>query len=115
MAAFLLAIVGVIASLATSATAPFLVASLIASAGWGAAFSGSVQSLLTGAGPADRAGILAAVYLISYSSAAIPGLVAGALTQTLSLLQVALVMGTVTLLCSMFVLVFTREPEQAAS
>jgi hypothetical protein len=70
-----------------------------------------VQSLLTGAHPNDRAGILATVYLVSYSSAAIPGLIAGALTGALSLLQVALVMGTVTLLCSLFVLVFTREPK----
>jgi MFS family permease len=111
MAIFLLATAGVVVSLATSATIPFLVASLVAGAGWGAAFSGSVQSLLTGAHPNDRAGILATVYLVSYSSAAIPGLIAGALTGALSLLQVALVMGTVTLLCSLFVLVFTREPK----
>ncbi|KRE65751.1 hypothetical protein ASG92_17440 [Arthrobacter sp. Soil736] len=61
MAVFLLSIIGVVASLATAATVPFMAASLVASAGWGAAFSGSVQSLPTGAEPQDRAGILAAV------------------------------------------------------
>ena len=110
MALFLFAITGVVASLAMNATIPFLIASLIAGAGWGAAFSGSVQSLLTNARPQERSGILATVYLVSYSSAAIPGLIAGALTHVLSLLHIALVMSAVTLLCSLFVLTFAKEP-----
>ncbi|BCJ69423.1 MFS transporter [Polymorphospora rubra] len=115
MSVFAISIVAVVVSLATGATVPFLVASLFASAGWGVAFSGSVQSLLTGAEPQDRAGVLATIYLISYTSAAIPGLIAGALTHTLTLLQVALAMSTVTVVCSLFVLIATREPGPQAS
>ncbi|MEU6646836.1 MFS transporter [Saccharomonospora sp. NPDC046836] len=110
MAVFLAAIIAVVINLATGATVPFLIGSLIAGAGWGAAFSGSVQSLLHGTDPQDRAGTLAAVYLISYSSAAIPGLLAGAFTHTLTLLQTALAMSAVTLICSVFTLIATREP-----
>ncbi len=105
MAVFLAAVAGVVVSLATGATVWFFIASLVAGAGWGAAFSGSVQGLLTSAGPSDRAGILATVYLISYSAAAIPGLIAGALTQLMTLIQVALTLSVVTLLCSLFVFV----------
>lgn len=110
MGVFIVSVITVVVSLATGATIIFLIASLIASAGWGAAFSGSVQSLLHGTEAADSAGILSAIYLVSYSSAAIPGLIAGALTSTLGLLEIGIGMAVVTLLCSVFVLIGTKEP-----
>ena len=113
MAIFMLSITGVITSLAANAAVPFLISSLVAGAGWGAAFSGSVQSLLNNAQPQERAGILATIYLISYSSAAIPGLIAGALTHVLTLLQISLVMGAVTSICSFYVLIRAKESQSA--
>ncbi|WBT09445.1 hypothetical protein PAB09_03740 [Corynebacterium sp. SCR221107] len=64
--------------------------------------------MLSDAQPAQRAGILSAVYLISYSSAALPGLAAGAMTRVFSHLQVALIPGAVTLICTVFVLLRPR-------
>jgi hypothetical protein len=53
-----------------------LVASSIAGAAQGAIFAGSLSALPAEAAPAERAGLLSAVYLISYSGAPIHTLVA---------------------------------------
>ena len=47
-------------------------------------------ALLAHARPSERAGVLSAIYLISYGGAAVPGLIAGQLSRTLSLFEIAL-------------------------
>jgi MFS family permease len=77
MVIFLGAVIVVLASLRLGLVASLLAASGLAGAAQGATFAGSMRALLAGAGPADRAGVLSAIYLISYSGAAIPALIAG--------------------------------------
>ncbi len=56
--------VAIILALRAGAVVPFLAASVLAGAAMGAALASSVRGLLGYAGPADRAGILSAIYLI---------------------------------------------------
>jgi hypothetical protein len=76
----------------------------------GATMTGSMRALLAHAGPADRAGLLAAVYLISYSGAAVPGLIAGQLSHTLSLFTIAIGYGVLAALACAITLTAARNP-----
>jgi hypothetical protein len=57
--------------------AALLAGTMIAGAGFGTTFSGTLRALLPTAGPHLRAGLLAAFYLQSYLSFAVPAVIAG--------------------------------------
>jgi MFS family permease len=88
--AFLVTVVAAVASLQAGSIWGFLGASLAAGLAFGAATTGTMRALLGGAPPAARAGLLSTVYLISYSAAAVPGLVAGAVASSVDLTVVAM-------------------------
>ncbi|MBM7808023.1 hypothetical protein JOD57_003860 [Geodermatophilus bullaregiensis] len=69
-----------------------------------------MRALLMRTGPADRAGLLAAVYLISYSGAAIPGLVAGQLSSSLDLFTIAVGYGGLAAVACVLTLATARNP-----
>jgi MFS family permease len=75
----------IITALHAAAIVPFLIASAFAGIAQGAANSGGMRGMLADVEPTDRAGTLATLYLISYSGGALPGLVAGQLSNTVSL------------------------------
>jgi predicted MFS family arabinose efflux permease len=77
LAALLLGVVGVVASLAAGLTVGFLVASAVAGAGFGASFSGAMRWVLAGRSAPERAGLLAAAYLVSYLGSAVPSYLVG--------------------------------------
>jgi hypothetical protein len=110
MVVFCLAVAVIHTSLRLGAVVLFLLASALAGAAQGSTFAGSMRALLAETGPAERAGLLSAVYMISYSGAAIPGLVAGRLSQTLSLFEIALGYGALAALACMVTLVAARNP-----
>lgn len=89
MLVFFLAVLGVLASLKAGLVLPFLLASAIAGAAQGATLTGSIRALLEGAEPHERAGLFSAIYAVSYTGAAFPSFIAGQLSGTLSLFQVA--------------------------
>lgn len=76
---FAVAIGVAMAALAAGAIVPFLVASFLGGAAQGASSAAGMRLLLPTAAPTERAGLLAAIFLISYASAAVPGFVAGQL------------------------------------
>ncbi|HKU36415.1 MAG TPA: MFS transporter [Paenarthrobacter sp.] len=63
----------------------FIGAGVVGGVGMGIATSGSMNKLLPHALPKERAGLLAVIYAISYTGSALPSLVAGQLTRSLSL------------------------------
>jgi hypothetical protein len=73
-----------------------------------------MRALLARANPAERAGVLSAIYLISYGGAAIPGLIAGQLSRTLSLFDIALGYGGLAAVACVITLVTAREPHPTA-
>jgi MFS family permease len=110
MVVFVGAVVAILLSLHAGAVVPFIIASAVAGAAQGTTFAGSMRALLAHATAAERAGILSAIYLISYSAAAIPGLIAGQLSRSLSLFDIALGYGALAALACAITLVAAREP-----
>lgn len=76
------AAVGVVVAVHASTTAPLLVAALVGGVALGAVGGAGMRLMLADAEPEQRAGIIATVYLISYSGAAVPGLVGGQLSRS---------------------------------
>jgi MFS family permease len=89
MLVFAVAVFGVLLSLQHGLLPAFLVASVIAGIAQGLALSGSIQSLVAGISLEERASVLSVIYATSYSGAAVPTLVAGRMSGSFSLLQVA--------------------------
>ncbi|HKW81517.1 MAG TPA: MFS transporter [Casimicrobiaceae bacterium] len=90
MIGFILALAGVVASMRAGAVIPFIAATLLAGLANGAASTGAMGGLLARATPEQRAGLLSTIYLISYTGAALPGIVAGRLAATWTLFHIAL-------------------------
>lgn len=85
LAVFVAGAIGAVVSLHHAAIVPFLIASATAGFAQGAANSGGMRGVLAGLPAEDRAGTLSTLYLISYTGGAVPGLVAGRLTNTIAL------------------------------
>ncbi len=110
MIAFLAGMIGVIAAIATGTLALFFAATIVAGASQGVAISAATRGLLHGSTVADRAPIFAVVYLICYSAAAFPSLVAGQLSNTFSLPRIALGYGALALVATLFTVLAARNP-----
>jgi hypothetical protein len=87
----------------------FIAATVVAGASQGIAISTTTRGLLYGSALADRAPIFSAIYLLSYSGATIPALIAGRLTDTFSLPQIALGYGALALVATMFTVLGARK------
>jgi MFS family permease len=112
---FTAALAVILVSLHAGMVGLFLVASAVAGTAQGTTFAGSMRALLSGATAAERAGILAAIYLIAYGGAAIPSLIAGQLSHTFSLFDIALGYGALGVLACLVTLLTAREPGASAS
>jgi len=86
---FLVAVVGAVIALSAGSIFVFLGASLVVSLAMGATTTGMMRALLNDAPAGRRAGLLATVYLISYTGAAVPGLVASAFAARVDLVSIA--------------------------
>ena len=71
-------------------------------------FTGGIRTPLADTKPADRAGLLSTVYLISYSGAAIPAVTAGRLTSGVDLCQILLGYAALAAAASVIALVTAR-------
>jgi Major Facilitator Superfamily len=78
--------------------AALLIGTMIAGAGFGTTFSGTLRALLPTAGPHQRAGLLAAFYLQSYLAFAVPAVAAGISVPLIGLSAVAYLYGAVIIL-----------------
>lgn len=87
---FVVAAVLIAVALHAGAILPFLIVSAVAGVAQGAANSSGMRAVFAHVTPADRAGTLATIYLISYGGAALPGLIGGQLSRTLSLPDVGI-------------------------
>jgi MFS family permease len=113
MIAFVLAVVGIVASLQAGAIVPFIAASLVVGVAQGAASTGGIRALLADVGQQERAGLLSTIYLISYSGAAIPGMIAGKLTNRFDLFQIALGYAALGIVASALAMLVVRNPVHA--
>jgi MFS family permease len=89
---FLLAGVAVtFGAIATTSSAGFLAGTAIAGTGFGLAFLGSFRVITALAEPDDRAGLVAAIYIVGYLAFSVPALIAGVATTAFGLHSTALV------------------------
>ncbi|MCG5431136.1 MFS transporter [Mycobacterium sp. MYCO198283] len=102
----------IITALHSAAMVPFLVASALAGIAQGAANSGGMRGVLADITPTDRAGTLATLYLISYSGGALPGLVAGHLSRTMSLPDVGTCYAALVVVAAVVALLASRRPRR---
>ena len=110
MLAFLAGMIGVITAIATGTLALFVPATIVAGASQGVAISAATRGLLHGSTIAERAPIFSAIYLICYSAAAYPSLLAGQLSNTYSLPQIAVGYGVLALVATLFTVFAARNP-----
>jgi hypothetical protein len=95
--AFLAGMTGIITAITTGTLVLFIAATIVSGAAQGIAISAVTRGLLDGIALVDRASIFSVIYLISYSGATIPALIAGQLSNTFSLPQIALGYGALSL------------------
>jgi MFS family permease len=81
----------IVIAIAVGSTALFLVGSVIAGVGFGLAFLGNIRAVIGVAAPAQRAGTLAVLYIVSYTMFSIPIVIAGVAETHFSAHDVALV------------------------
>lgn len=111
MAVFALSVVGILISLRAAAVVPFLFASVFAGAAQGATLTGSLRALLAQARPDERAGAFSAIFATSYRGAAVPSFIAGQLSHTLDLLEIAVGYGILAIVACLVTLIAARNPE----
>ena len=110
MIAFVAGMIGIITAITTGTLALFIVATIVAGASQGIAISAATRGLLHGSTLADRAAIFSVIYLLCYSGATIPALIAGQLSNTFSLPQIALGYGSLALIATLFTVIAARNP-----
>ena len=66
-------------ALAVTSLSVFIIGAVLAGAGFGPAFLGAFRSISQLAAPAERAGLISAIYIVSYLAFSIPALIAGLL------------------------------------
>ncbi|WP_432485766.1 MFS transporter [Kineococcus esterisolvens] len=88
-AAFLVGPALLVAALQQASTPLFFTASVVSGVGFGAAFQGGLRAVVATAPAAERAGVLAAVYVMCYLAFGVPSVVGGLLTPHVGLRAVA--------------------------
>lgn len=90
MGIYMVALTGIILTLDAGAIVPFMAATLVVGIAQGIASTSAMRALVTGLEQHERAGLLASVYLMSYSGAALPGLISGRVAGDLTSGQILL-------------------------
>jgi MFS family permease len=78
-------------AIATTTSAAFLAGTAVAGTGFGLAFQGSFRMTTSLAKPDQRAGLLAAIFIVAYLAFSVPALIAGVTTTRFGLHSTALV------------------------
>ena len=114
----LLVVAGVVVTglaIATRSTALLFGGSVVAGLGFGPSFAGVFGLITRGAEPHERAGLISAVYVVSYSAFSIPAVVAGLASTEWGLRPTALVYAlAVVLLATAALIAYRRVAERTA-
>ncbi|MEU8382545.1 MFS transporter [Streptosporangium sp. NPDC048865] len=102
----------------TGSGAVFLAGTVVAGLGFGAGFQSAARTLLPAAAPHERAGLMAAFYIVSYLAMGIPATVAGIAAGRLPLTELTTYYGVVLVVLALAALAGTfllrdRRPEAA--
>ncbi|MFG2059752.1 MFS transporter [Micromonospora sp. NPDC048930] len=114
MIGFLTGMIGIVTAIATGTLELFIAATIVAGTSQGIAISAATRGLLHGNTLADRAPTFSVIYLLSYSGATIPALIAGQLSNTFSLPQIAIGYGALALVATLFTAIGAQNPRTEA-
>ncbi|WP_432548098.1 MFS transporter [Kineococcus sp. SYSU DK004] len=78
-----------VVALELRSTPLFVLGAVVSGVGFGAGFQGALRAVLATAPAAERAGVLSAVYVLSYTAFGLPSVLAGLLAPRLGLVTVA--------------------------
>jgi MFS family permease len=98
-----------VVALASSQITLFVAASIVAGAGFGTGFLGSIRSVSQLAEPHERAALLSAVYVVSYLAFSVPALAAGILATRIGLRHTSFGYGCSVALVALSALAFARS------
>ncbi|GEO94606.1 MFS transporter [Kocuria turfanensis] len=104
MSALVVGMAATVAGLLTGSVGLYFAATVVAGVGFGAGFLGVLRTLLPQAAPRERAGLLSAIYVVSYLANSIPAVAAGALAGRVGLVPTAVGYAGMVLLLALFVL-----------
>jgi predicted MFS family arabinose efflux permease len=105
-------------AVAESASALFLLGTAVAGAGFGPAWTGTYRLLVSDVAPGDRAGLVAAIFIVAYLSFSLPVVIAGLASQHFGIHTTALVYsGAIAVLVAAAAAVtgLRRQPGQSAA
>jgi MFS family permease len=91
----------------------FVAGAAVAGAGFGPAFLGAFRTVSRLAAPHERAGLISAIYVVSYLAFSVPALVAGVVITDAGLRDTSLVYGTLVALVALVTLISDRVPRRA--
>jgi MFS family permease len=98
--AIVVGIVLFIASIVATSLPLLWIGAVVGGAGLGGAFTGTIRSLVPLVGAQERAGLFAAIYLVSYLTFGVPVIVAGLFLSTIGVTAIALTFGVVTVVAA---------------
>jgi len=103
----------IIAAVSYRSITMFFMGTVLAGIGFGAAFQGSVRSVVPHAGPSERAGVISIIFIVSYLAMGVPVVIAGYfLTQKGNVMATAEGFSIVLLLLSIFALAGALKKEK---
>ncbi|SDH23303.1 Predicted arabinose efflux permease, MFS family [Vibrio xiamenensis] len=104
MISFTLAVGGVLVALSVSMLSAFMITSVLAGIAQGMVLTGSISTMVTGLEAEQRPSVFSVIYAVSYVGAALPTLIAGRLSEQLSLLHIAAGYGVLAFIATLVVL-----------
>jgi MFS family permease len=84
-----LGMAGALASVEAGSVVGFFISTAVAGFGFGGGFQGAIRTVVPLAHPHERAGVLSALYVVSYVAFGLPAIAAGVLVEHLGLLTTA--------------------------
>ena len=87
-----------------------LAGTLVAGIGFGSGFLGALRTALGSAAPNERAGLMSALYILSYLAFSVPALIAGMIIPTLGLVATAHGYGLAIILISAMAFLIAMRP-----
>lgn len=111
-------VAGTVVALLTGSLAAFFVAAVVSGFGFGSAFLGAMATATAGVDPGQRAGLLSAVFTVSYLAFSLPAIAAGTAAVRFGLAATAEVYGAAVIvlaLAAVVGLLLHRRPVRAAA
>jgi MFS family permease len=88
-------LLGIVLATATGSGAVYVIATVIAGAGFGVAFLGALRALSSSIPAEHRSSVMSAFYLVAYASLSVPAIIAGVLTTAIGLNSTFEIMGSI--------------------